>query len=114
MGKIKNFFYCLFHYKAITEELSSLREKNEQNKVIVANYDKQVRRLKALVETLEKELEEKLNKKTETKIMSIHIPRDYGEKIYEFTNYGDVKVHDRLNYWSDSSLDKILDELKDE
>lgn len=121
MGEVKNFFYYLFHYKKIIEELRALRERDKENQLLVANYSDKIKRLERencclgkYNDVLEKECNEMFKRKDEKVIMSIHIPKDYGEKIHEFTNYGNVKVHDRLNYWSSSSLDKILDELKDE
>lgn len=121
MGEVKNFFYYLFHYKKIMKELKSLRERDKENQLLVANYSDKINRLEKencclgkYNDVLEKECNEMFKHKDEKIIMSIHIPKDYGEKIHEFTNYGNVKIHDRIKYWPSSDLDKILDELKDE
>ena len=50
--------------------------------------------------------------KNEKIIMSIHVPTYYGEKIHEFTNYGNYKIHDKVdmsktekNFWTEEDDD---------
>lgn len=104
MGEVKNFFYYLFHYKKIIEELRALREKDQENQLIVANYNDKIKRLEKenyrlgkYNDALEKECNEMFNHKDEKVIMSIHLPASYGEKIIDFTNYGKYTFHDRLD-----------------
>lgn len=101
---MKDFIYCLFHYKRIIKELNSLREKDKENQFLVANYSDKIKRLERencrlgkYNDELEKECNEMFKHKNEKVIMSIHVPTNYGEKIHEFTNYGNYTIHDKVN-----------------
>ena len=116
---MKDFIYCLFHYKKIVKELRVLRERKEESQLLLANYIDKIKRLekenhhlKICNYDLEKECDEMFKHKNEKVIMSIHVPTYYGEKIHEFTNYGNYKIHDEVdmsktekNFWTEEDDD---------
>ena len=101
---MRNFIYYLFHYKKIMKELQSLRERDKENQLIVANYSDKIKRLEIencqlgeYNDKLEKECNEMFKCKDEKVIVSIHMPTYYGEKIHEFTNYGNYKIRNKVD-----------------
>ena len=94
---MKDFIYYLFHYKEIKNKIATLEKDIAKKDLIIDNRSKTIERMLKEKEAILTEWAEERIERPEQTIMTIHVPREYGEKIYKFTNYGNVDVYDRIN-----------------